>query len=436
MTRKRTALILAEAANPEWVSVPLIGWSLSTAIARACDAHIVTQVRNREAFNRAGMVEGRDYTAIDTENLARPMWKVATFLRGGKGLGWTIQTAISSITYPYFERLVWRKFGDQIRARKFDVVHRITPLTPTAPSSLAAKCRAVGTPFLLGPLNGGVPWPPGYDATRRQEREWLSYVRSVYKLMPGRHRTLASAAALLMGSRHTMSEVPVKYQSKCIYMPENAIEPSRFNRVASPVRDGVLRACFVGRLVPYKGPDVALEAALPLLKAGRMRLDIVGDGPLMPMLREIVAREGVADSVVLHGWVSHDRVQDVMSACHLLTFPSVREFGGGVVLEAMALGVVPVIVDYAGPGELVDAAVGFKVPIGLRADIVRAYAEMLIDLSTDPERLAELGSNARQRVLDKFTWDAKAAQVLTAYEWVCNSGAKPEFTFSAQSAPI
>jgi len=434
MTRKRTALLVAEAANPEWVSVPLVGWSLATAIGRVCDAHIVTQVRNRDAFLRAGMVEGRDFTAIDTEKLARPMWKVATFLRGGKAVGWTIQTAISSVTYPYFERLVWKQFGEQIRARKFDVVHRITPLTPTASSSLAGKCRAAGTPFLLGPLNGGVPWPPGYDATRRQEREWLSYVRSIYKLMPGRQRTLACASALLMGSRHTMSEVPAKYQSKCIYMPENAVDPARFNRVADPVRDGVLRACFVGRLVPYKGPDVALEAALPLLKSGRMRLDIVGDGPLMPMLRETVEREGVSGSVVLHGWVSHDRVQDVMSACHLLSFPSVREFGGGVVLEAMALGVVPLIVDYAGPGELVDAEVGFKVPIGLRSEIVRAYTEKLQQLTGAEERLAELGRNARQRVLEKFTWDAKAAQVLATYDWVCESGAKPAFQFSAEAA--
>ncbi|MBM3963031.1 MAG: glycosyltransferase family 1 protein, partial [Planctomycetes bacterium] len=48
-------LLLAEEANPEWFSVPLEGWSHGQAIARRVDVHVITQVRNREAFERAGV---------------------------------------------------------------------------------------------------------------------------------------------------------------------------------------------------------------------------------------------------------------------------------------------------------------------------------------------------------------------------------------------
>lgn len=423
-------LLIAEAANPEWVSVPLIGWSLARALQQRTGAHIVTQVRNRDAILRAGLVEGRDFTAIDTEAVAAPAMRLAEALRMGRGRGWTMVTAISSLIYPHFERKVWRAFRDRINAGEFSVVHRITPLSPTATSPLAAKCRRAGVPFLAGPLNGGVPWPPGFGAEQRREREWLAHVRGAYRMMPGRRATLENAAALLVGSRHTESEIPERFRGKCVYMPENAIDPARFNLVSAQETEGPLRACFVGRLVPYKGADMVIEAAAPLLGAGRLTLDIVGDGPMADDLEAMVARTGTGAAVTFHGWRDHRAVQDIMARCNLLAFPSVREFGGGVVLEAMALGVVPVVVDYAGPGELVDGTTGFKLPLGSRAEITRALAGRLEAICADPSGLAARAARGRDMVGALFTWEARARQVAQVHDWLTTPGAaKPSFPF-------
>lgn len=429
MAERLRPLLIAEAANPEWTSVPLIGYSLAKALAGVTDAHIVTQIRNRDAFVRAGLREGVDFTAIDSEAVERPMFRLGVALRGGSTLGWTTQTAIASLAYPYFEHLVWKRFGDRIRAREFDVVHRITPLTPTAGSSLAPKCARAGVPFVIGPINGGVPWPPQFDHLRRAEREWLSYARFVYKWLPSRHRTLKHAAALLVGSRHTLSEVPARYLDKCIYLPENAVDPARFNRQAQPAT-GALRVCFVGRLVPYKGPDMLLEAAAPQLTQGAMQIDIIGDGPMRPALEAMIARLGVGAAVRLHGWVEHRDVQALMQHCHALALPSVREFGGGVILEAMALGVVPVVVDYAGPGELVDSSVGYKVALGDRSQIVQGLRATFDAMAAAPDDLAQRAAQARRTVMAHYTWQAKAEQILQAYRWVCRHRAdKPEPVF-------
>lgn len=417
-----SVLVIAEAANPEWVSVPLVGWSLAQALREVADVHLVTQVRNRDAILRAGLREGMDFTAIDTEVLNGPIHALAS--RMGTGKGWTVRTALDGLAYPYFERLAWKAFGPDLRAGRFDVVHRVTPLTPTVVSPIAARCAALGLPFVMGPLNGGVPWPRAFDAARRREREWLSYVRGAYKLTPGRAAMHRSAAAILAGSRHTAAELPAAVRDRIVYLPENAIDPARFDKRSAQDLSGPLRACFIGRMVPYKGPDMLLEAAAPLLRAGRLRLDMLGDGPMRPDLEAYVAREGLAGAVTFHGMVDHARVQDIAVWSNLLAFPSIREFGGGVVLEAMSLGLVPLVVDYAGPGELVTDGTGLRIPLSDRAGIVSVLRDRLEALARDPSGLPALAERAHARAHDLFTWPAKARQVSQVYDWVL--GRRPD----------
>lgn len=416
--RRLRVLCIAESANPEWVSVPLVGWSIATALRAHHDVHIVTQIRNRDAFLRAGLIEGADFTAIDSEAVARPIWKLAEVLRMGKGKGWTMVTALSSkLSYPYFERKLWAIFGTRIQAGEFDIVHRVTPLTPTANSLVAARCARAGVPFVMGPLNGGVPWPRGFDAERRREREWLSYIRGAYRLSPARGRMIRATAAIIAGSRHTAGEFP-QARDRLSLIPENGIDPARFSLRAAQPGTLPLRCAFVGRLVAYKGPDMLIEAAEPFLRDGTMTLDILGDGPLMPALKEMISARDLAHAVTLHGWIDHKDVQSLLARAQLLTFPSVREFGGGVVLEAMALGVVPVIADYAGPAELVTPGTGIKVEMGSRAELVAGFRTALAALIAAPETIPALATAALARVEDHFTWDRKARQIGAVYDWV------------------
>lgn len=428
MRTKKKILVIAEAANPEWVSVPLVGWSLADALRRVADVHIVTQIRNRAALLRVGLVEDVDFTAINSEALAKPIWTLANALRMGEGKGWTTLQAFAAISYPYFEHLIWRRFGRRIQSGEFDVVHRITPLTPTIASPLAQRCERVGTPFVLGPLNGGVPWPKGFDRERRRERELLSYVRSVYKILPGRQNTLASSSAILVGSKHTQAEIPDRFQQKTIYLPENGIDLKRFSTKALSACYP-LRACFIGRMVPYKGPDMLLEAAGPLIEQGRIVIDMLGDGPMLDELKAHAQNRGFGDAVTFHGWVAHADIEKIASRCSVFAFPSVREFGGGAVLEAMALGLAPLIVDYAGPGELVTKETGIKIPLGTRAEIVSRFREELERLSSTPKTTEEMGTRARSRIHQHFTWERKAEQILDVYKWVQGGGTKPKFEF-------
>ena len=262
---------------------------------------------------------------------------------------------------------------------------------------------------------------------RRAEKEWLSYVRSAYRLLPGYRTTRELTSAILVGSQDTLAQIPRKYHEKCFYVPENAVDPARFAHEVGSHAGGPLRVAFVGRLVPYKGADILLEAAAPLIRSAKLSIDVFGDGPEMPRLRRLISQEQLAAGVVLHGWVRHTELHNHLRRAQVFAFPSIREFGGAVVLEAMALGLVPVVVDYAGPGELVTDDTGYRVPLAPRNELVLRFRDILERLTQQPLALHTVGLNARQRTLKHFTWEAKAKQVTSVYRWVLEAGTKPKF---------
>lgn len=271
---------------------------------------------------------------------------------------------------------------------------------------------------------------------QRQEREWLSNVRSLYKLLPHYHATRRDAAAIIVGSIDVWNQIPSRYRDKCIYIPENGVDPGRFphRRIRRATRP--VRGVFVGRLVPYKGADMLLEAAAPLIRAGGLRIDIIGDGPQMPELQEIVRREGIDAGVTFHGRIEHTRVADCLVESDLLTFPSIREFGGAVVLEAMAVGLVPVVVDYGGPGELGTEGSAFLISLGDRSQIIERLRGVLSHIVADPSQIEPKSRAAIRRVERNFTWEVKAEQILQVYRWVLGQRSdKPNFPMPLPDAP-
>ncbi len=426
-SKRPRVLLIAEAANPLNVSVSLIGWVHSQALAEVADTHLVTEKRNQEAIVAAGL-PANQFTSIDASAGYGFAYKVGLLLRGGTSVGWTINSALYTLTYPLFEYKVWRQFRERLRRGEFDLVHRLTPLSPTNPSLLARKCAKLGIPFVLGPLNGGLPWPRGFGDVRRKEKEWLGHVRNFYKALPGYTSTRKHARAIMIASRATWDEMPARFHAKSIYIPENGIVSERFSGPVQHSYTLPLKVAFTGRLVPFKGADMLLEAAAPLIRQGKVVLDIIGDGPEMPRLKEFAARENLGDRVRLDGWVEHARLHERLGQSDVFAFPSIREFGGAVVIEAMALGLVPIVINYGGPGESVTPATGFAIPIGSRADIIQRVRQSLADLVADPNRLHQMSDRARQQALHYFTWEAKARQVLEVYNWALGRRpTKPDF---------
>ncbi|HTF33062.1 MAG TPA: glycosyltransferase family 4 protein [Myxococcota bacterium] len=417
-------LLMAETCNPDWPSLPIVGYQTCKAIADEADVVIATHVRNRPAIERVGF--GRaSVEYLDNEYIAAPLFRFGKWLRGGDQLGWTTAMAAMWLPQIAFEWEVHKRFRAELQAGAFDLVHRVTPMSPTLPSPMA---RWSPVPFVIGPLNGGLRWPGEFRAELHREREHLRYLREAYRLLPYYSSTFARARCILAAFQHTLDDLPRHERHKAIDFPEVGFDPKIFSCPDERPERQQLIFLFVGRLVPYKCADLTIRAFGESDALRKHRLMIVGDGPELQRLRAMVQQYNLADCVDLVGPRSQSDVGELMRQADVFVFPSIRELGAGVVVEAMASGCVPVVVRYGAPGALVTDESGVRVDLKPKDDLVGDLRQALEGLADDRPRMRELSRAAHERALGRFAWNRKALRFLEVYRWVLGQRAeKPMF---------
>lgn len=421
MSRLRI-LLLGPHCNPEEVSIPLVTYSHAAALAQL---HDVTLVAGEpvEAPLRRSNAPFRAIEIVRTPLLDRIFsWMFRKILRSNYDS--QLRTALS---YPFslaFEWKAWRQFQNRIVAGEFDVVLRLTPLTAVLPSPFAFLMRKQAIPFVIGPINGGLPWPPGFKQAQNQ-KQWISGFRNAYRFLPFARSTYRRAAAIIAGSSQTFAEFAA-HRDKLFFLPENGISSSLCTgTMRSSGASAKLELIFIGGLVPRKACDLALRAAAPILRDDLASFTIVGDGPDRNRLEELTRSLGIVKAVSFCGWISHAEVLRRLRSADVLVFPSIRDFGGGVVFEALAVGVVPVVVDFGGPGDIVHLDVGFKVPLTNESEVVSQIEKILSNLAENRDLLNRLRQQGMSYARKCLTWEAKAESTSQVLNWVVLRGPKP-----------
>ena len=183
----------------------------------------------------------------------------------------------------------------------------------------------------------------------------------------------------------------------------------------------------LGALVPWKRPDVALEAvALARQTLPGVQLRFVGapmaeDGDaLAERLRERAARPDLAGAVEFAGAVSDPRSELARAGC--LLHCAEREPFGMVVLEALAAALPVVAPAAGGPAEIADPSCAVLYPPGNAAAAGAGIARLL----SDPDLAAELGAAGRKRAQESFTRAAARTRYRCAVEALLPERGSPE----------
>jgi len=421
VTRLRI-LLLAPDCDPTRVSIPFVTYSHAAALAQLHDVTLVVGSPVEENVRNA-MAPFRAIEVVRMPWLERlHAWGLRRIFRHN----FTSQS-LTAFGYPFalaFEWRAWRQLRHRIFASEFDVALRILPMTAVLPSPFAFFLRNGPIPFVIGPINGGLPYVKGFSQAGK-EKQWISGLRSLYRFLPFARSTYRKAAAIIVASSQTYSEF-ARYHDKTFYVPEPGIARSMCSADSrGSQREAMLELIFVGGLIPCKACDLALRAAAPLLRSGLARFSALGDGPERPRLEQLAGSLGIEKSVSFCGWVSHTEVFKRLGSADVMLFPSVRDFGAGVVFEALALGAVPVVADFGGPGDIVYPAVGYKVPLTTESECVGHMEKILTELAHDRERLERLRRQGMAYARERLTWDAKAQDTTRVLHWAVRRGPKP-----------
>jgi glycosyltransferase involved in cell wall biosynthesis len=393
-SRPLRILLSAYQCGPGMGSVSQIGWEWYSRLSRLASVTLVTHVRNRECLQAAGApLPGSEVVYIDTEWFAGPLHRLASRLFPKSEHAVIL---LSSADFFVFDAVAVK----QLRKRRgdWDLAHAVTPVSPVA----ATRLHRLGIPLIVGPWNGGLASPRAFPELMEEDSSWIYRIRFIGKVLD-----------LLLGC--TRKDAPIER------MLENGVDLDRFQSATwdnAPSKDHPLNVLFVGRLLPFKGVTLLLEAISRVRADTPVTLTIVGDGPIRGDLEQRAAELNLNGIVDFQGNLPLDEVAERMRRAHVFCLPSIRESGGAVLLEAAASGLPVVAVNYGGPAELVDEEVGRLVSADGPEQLTAGLVDTFRHIAQNPEQWRQRGQKGRQRAEKEYGWEVRMRSALAIYRRV------------------
>ena len=392
-------LMSAYACEPGRGSEAGVGWNWAVQAARYHEVWVVTGPGARRQIEQE--LEHRPRPGLHVVHHDVPKWKPEW--RSGY-LRHNLYYRAWQLTAIPLARRLHRQIG-------FDVGHQVTYVSFRHPSFLAW----LGIPYVWGPFGGGELAPLrfhrvyGLGGTMRELLRTLSVLLA--RADPMVRLTARRACAVLAVTPQTRSVLPKDVQSKTRIVPATGIATSATTEraIGTACREQ-LRLLFVGQLLYWKGPELAIRALAqvhrhhPRINA---TLTVIGEGPSRSTLERLSFELGVPEIVTFTGQLPPCQVQAVYREHDVLVFPSFTDSGGFVVLEAMAAGLPVVCLDLAGPALMVNGGTGIRVPASSPEQVISDITSAIVTLASDPALRRRMGDAARERVLRQYTWDTR-----------------------------
>ncbi len=249
------------------------------------------------------------------------------------------------------------------------------------------------------------------------------FIVSLYKRTMGTY-TVSQADKIITTTNTYGATSRVVWQEDADIIP-NAVDTDRFNpnndggwvREKLNLDEDEKLVMYVGRIVYHKGLEYFVRSAKHL--GPDVKHLLVGTGDFRPELERIIEEEDIEDKVLFAGRVPNKDLPDYYAAADVCVLPSVSrlEAFGIVALEAMASGTPVIVSDIPGVREVIVEG-----KHGLLSEPMNSkdLAGKIRTILTNPKLAEKMGKNGRKRVVNKFTWEKVADDIMEVYDSLVN----------------
>ncbi|PUZ26248.1 hypothetical protein DCC81_18665 [Chitinophaga parva] len=179
------------------------------------------------------------------------------------------------------------------------------------------------------------------------------------------------------------------------------------------------RILFTGSLITRKGVDLLIHA-LGRLKNQHFELDIVGQGPVKPLLEQLVEQYQLQDRVRFYDFMDNQEAQQFLASHDLFVLPSRRDGWGAVVNEALMQGTPVICSNHCGASVLINNSNGAV----FQSENIEELAA-LIAMQIDKGKIDMARRNALRSWAGRISGTAAAQYFRELIAHVTNGGKQP-----------
>lgn len=391
----RKILVSAYACEPYKGSEQAVGWNIVLELAKTNDVHVITRANNKVPIEKF---------LHDCNNL-----HLTFHYYDAPKLFLSLKHKEKGV---YFYYIIWQigiiRFAHKIVKRYgINYSYHLT----FGSIWLPAFIFLLPTKFIWGPVGGGEFIPDTFISTLSPRGKLLQYLRKILILTvylnPVFLLSSIKAKAILCRTPDTIKAFPSKIKQKCYILTDGAIEKEIFQyKQKSSNREGI-HLIATSRLIHTKNVITLIKAISLIPCSYNVKLTIIGSGPEEESIKKTIIKLGLSNRITLIPFIPRSEVLTHLEQSDVYLFGSLKEACNLSLLEAMAIGLPVICLNWSGMAISTDDSCAIRLPVTNPEQMPKDMAAAIIKLIKNPELRESMGKAGRKRIKEIYNWENK-----------------------------